>query len=117
MVSAHELMPLDLAAASIFRRVYEERMQVGVPGRPAAHLDGLAYTIAELAPVYVYEGGGGAVRALSAAELAGGLFQGGARTLAYLDGRPPISCLAVRVRDVPAVIDALSAAANSGHDG
>jgi hypothetical protein len=114
--SPHDLVPLDLATASIFRRVYEERMQVGVPGRPGAHLDGLAYTVAEITRIYVY-GGDGAARPLSAPELAGGLFQDGARTLAFIDGRPPISNLAVRATDVPALIDVLNAAANSGHDG
>jgi hypothetical protein len=105
----HDLMPLDLAAATIFRRVYQEALRVPAHGRPRAHLDGLAYTIAEMAPVYVYQTDGRSVRELTHADLAGGLFQGGASVLAYVDGRPPVRDLAVSVRHVRTIIETLIA--------
>ena len=116
--SPHDLMPLDLAAETVFRRVYEKRahMRPGA-GRPLAHFDGLAYTIAEMGPIYVYESDGRGVRPLSAAELAGGLFQEGARALTYVDGRAPVRHLAVSVRHVEAVIATLIEAAGPREDG
>jgi hypothetical protein len=107
--SIHDLMPLDSAANVIFRRVYVERMQLGTLGRLTAHLDGLAYTIAELTPIYVYEPNGASVRQLTATELAGALFQGGAKEISYIDGRETITHLAVDARDVEGVIQTLIA--------
>ena len=99
--SANDLIPLQLAALSIFRQVYDGRIR---PARLDAHLDALAYTIAELVPLYVYERDGRALRPLTEAELADGLFRDGARGLCYPDGRAPIDDLAVSVKDVQAVI-------------
>jgi hypothetical protein len=107
--SPHDLIPLDMATALIFRRVYEERMQLGTPGRLTAHLDGLAYTLAELAPIYVYERNGQGVRALSKEELAGALFQDGARAISYVDGRATLKNLAMSTKHIPGVVQTLIA--------
>jgi hypothetical protein len=110
---SHDLMPLDLAATVIFRRVYAERMLTGTPPRMSAHLDALAYTMAELAPIYVYEATGHAVRALSREDLTGGLFQDGAKALTYLDGRDAVRNLAFNATSINAVIQTLIASSNS----
>jgi hypothetical protein len=105
-------MPLDLAVFQIFRRVYQDRLHVAAPGRSTAHLDGLAYVIAEYTPIYTYAPHGGSARALTKAELAGGLFQDGAKALIYIDGRPTVEHLAVSAKTVPAVTVTLIAASN-----
>src|SRR3954454_1874814 len=108
--SAHDLMPLDLAVSLLFRRVYEEPMQTVVGGRAGSHLDGLAYLVSELAPIYVYKPDGKQRRRLSESDLAGALFQEGARRITYIDGRPTIENLAVSVKRIQAVIQRLTAA-------
>jgi len=110
--SLHDLMPLDLAAAVIFRRVYGQQTHLHSPTRLSAHLDGLAYAIAELAPIYVYQRNGGPVRQLSREELAGALFQGGAKTISYIDGRAALADLALNARQVEALIRTLVASSN-----
>jgi hypothetical protein len=109
-VTAHDLMPLDMAIATVFRRAYERRAQARMDVRPTGHLDGLAYTVAEFMPIYVYVPDGRSLRKLAKEDLAGGLFQGGGKALIYLDGRAPITNLAVNAKSLPAVIDALNAA-------
>ena len=108
--SAHDLMPLEMAAAMVFRRVYEERKLPGLRGTEARHLDGLAYTIAELAAVYIYDTNGSSLRRLSDDELRGALFQDGAKRISYVDGRKRITNLAVSIKEVEAVIGKLIAA-------
>jgi hypothetical protein len=105
--SAHDLMPLDLAALTIFRRVYEERLHLRPTARLAAHLDTLAYTIAGLVPIYVYERAGRSLRPLSREELDEALFKDGAKGICYTDGRPSIHDLAISAKDVQAVIQTL----------
>jgi hypothetical protein len=112
--SVHDLMPLDLATAVVFRRVYCDERQAPNPAPLSAQLDGLAYTIAELAPIYVYERTGHSLRLLSREELEGGLFRNGAKVLTYIDGRAPIRDLAISAKKVSAVIQALSASSEFG---
>jgi hypothetical protein len=114
--STHDLMPLDLAATVIFRRVYANRTHTGTPTRMTGHLDALAYTIAELAPIYVYEANGHSVRALSRDDLAGALFQDGARALAYVDGRAAVRNLAFNATSITAIIQTLIASSKSGQE-
>ena len=114
--SAHDLMPLDMAASVVFRRVYEKRMFLGMRGSPTRHLDALAYTIVELAAVYLYDTDGRSLRRISDEELRGALFQDGARSISYVDGRTPLTNLAVSVRDVNAIIQKLIAAFRFGDD-
>ena len=109
-------MPLDLAARAIFRRVYEERTGLGVAARPGAHLDGLAYVIAELAPIYVYENEGRSIVPLSKDDLAGGLFQNGGKRLAYVDGRRTITRLAVSVENIEVITKTLIASFEFGRN-
>jgi hypothetical protein len=106
-------MPLNLAVSLIFRRVYEERLHVGVPGRSTVHLDGLAYVVAEYTQIYTYAQNGNSARALTKEELAGGLFQNGAKTLNYVDGRATINELAVSAKVVEPIVVALITAGNT----
>lgn len=108
--SAHDLMPLEMAASMVFRRVYEKRALVGLRRTEARHLDGLAYTIAELAAVYIYDTDGSSLRRISDDELRGALFQDGAKSISYVDGRKRITNLAVSIKDVEAIIGTLLAA-------
>lgn len=112
--TAHDLMPLDLAAASVYRRVYEDVVTSMVQARPASHLDAVAYTIAELTSIYVYESDGNSLRPLSREELAGALFRDGARVIHYPDGRPSVRNLAVSVKALQAVVLALRNARGLG---
>lgn len=112
--TAHDLMPLELAAASVYRRVYEDRVSSMVQARPASHLEAVAYTIAEFTSIYVYESDGNSLRALSREELAGALFRDGARVLCYPDGRPEVRNLAVSVKALQAIVLALRNARGLG---
>ena len=100
----HDLMPLDLAVRTIFRRVYDKPQRVGASPRD---LDGLAYMIAGVWPIFAYEPDGGAVRQLSQDELSHGLFRGGARELYFVDSRPAARNLAVRVSTIQAAVATL----------
>jgi hypothetical protein len=108
-MDVHDLMPLHLAALVVFKRVYEKRSTTRTLGRLDAHLDGLAYAIGELAPLYVLNPDGASARPLAKKELDGGLFQDGARCLSFIDGRPAISNLAISAKAIGPVIDALLA--------
>jgi hypothetical protein len=98
----------------VFRRVYEERMLLRES--QTRHLDGLAYTIAELAPIYIYDPRGSSLRRISDDELRGALFQDGAKSISYVDRRTPITNLAVSIKNVDAVIQKLIAACFPGDD-
>lgn len=92
--SSDELVPLNVAARLIFQRVYLpfHHPQAGpLPDQ----LNGLANVICGLAPVYALDERGRSARRLSAEDLSGGLFRGGARELLFLDGRESIRNLAV----------------------
>jgi hypothetical protein len=106
--SPHELMPLDMAVSTVFRRVYSERFLVGC-GRGDGHLDGLAYMMASLVPVWVYKQDGSGIRILTKGELAAGLFKGGAKEMYFLDGRPTLTALAVSVHAIEATRKAFAA--------
>ena len=101
---AHTLMPLKLAAELIFSKLYADRSV----GRRDEMLDSIATTIAVLAPIYEYgPDSHQRPRALSRAELEGGMFKGGALTLQFIDGRIARTSLAVSADDVSATIQAL----------
>ena len=108
---AHDLVPLELATALIFRRVYEERIQVRVEGRSKAHLDGLAYLIANMVTLYTYAQDGSDIRELPKEAIATGLFRDGARVLYFLDGREPITNLALKADAINSVVSAMHHAA------
>jgi hypothetical protein len=73
------------------------------------HLNGLAYAIAALVPVYTV-GDGGEVRSISAEELRHGYFRAGAKELHFLDGRPSLNSLAVTPEGVEKVVSSILAA-------
>ena len=105
--SLHDLIPLNLATAAVFRRVYVERTCESASSRASAHLDGLAYVISNLVPIFAYEEEGQPVRQLHSAELAGGLFRDGGKALYFLDGRPEITLIGVRAGDIDYVASSL----------
>lgn len=101
-VSLHDLMPLDLAVLTIFRRVYEARSKNAVSSRDFGHLDGLAYMIAGVWPVYVYEEHGTAFRRVTSEEVSLALFRSGGKEMQFIDGRAPLRSLAVHADTVSA---------------
>ena len=102
-----ELVPLRVAAHRVFRQVYLPfHHPQSSPG--ADQLNGVASALCSLATVYALDGG--APRTLSGADLAGGLFRGGARELLFLDGRASIRNLAVRGGEVERAARALQEA-------
>ena len=113
-VSAHDLIPLELAVRAIFRSVYAEQFAPGQSTRQAGHLDALAYTVAAMRPIYAYEGDGSSLRRIYDEELSGCLFRGGGREMYFIDGRCPVHGLAVAAEDVPLVIQALKARLPNG---
>jgi hypothetical protein len=88
-----QLVPLNVAARRVFQQVYLpfHHPQAG-PGPD--QLNGVASALCGLAPVFALNPQG-APRRLSAADLSGGLFRGGARELLFLDGRESIRNLAI----------------------
>lgn len=105
--SLHDLIPLNLATAAVFRRVYVERICESASSRASAHLDGLAYVISNLVPIFAYEEEGQPVRQLRSAELSSGLFRDGGKALYFLDGRPEITLIGVRAGDIEYVASSL----------
>jgi hypothetical protein len=95
-VRPHSLITLDLAAMAIYLRLY---------GRPADErgLDAMANMIRALVPLYAYQDGGVGIRHLTAADLSGGFFRGGAREIRFVDGRPRIWPIAVTAQSVESV--------------
>jgi hypothetical protein len=73
------------------------------------HLNGLAYAIAALVPIYTL-GDGGEVRAITAEELRHGYFRAGAKELHFLDGRASVDSLAVTPDGVEKVVSSILAA-------
>ena len=101
-----ELVPLNVAARRIFQRVYLPfHHPQSAPG--ADQLNGVASALCGLAPVYALDERGATTRRLTADELAGGLFRGGARELLFLDGREPIRNLAVSASELERAARAL----------
>jgi hypothetical protein len=100
-----ELLPLNVAARRVFQQVYLpfHHPQAG-PGPD--QLNGVASALCGLAQVYALDERG-AARRLSAADLSGGLFRGGARELLFLDGRESIRNLAVSRLEVERAARAL----------
>lgn len=101
---AHSLVPLKLAAELIFTKVYEGRT---IAARGPL-LDSIASTIAVLSAIYEYNRDPGLPpRLLTRMEIEGGMFRGGAGEMRFIDGRAPLSSLAVSADDLAATIEAL----------
>ena len=94
-----DLVPLNVAARRIFQQVYLP-LHHPQSGPGPDQLNGLANMICGLTPVYVLDEERRRVRRLSADDLSGGLFRGGARELLFLDGRESIRNLAVSGAEV-----------------
>jgi hypothetical protein len=107
-ISLHDLMPLDLAVDTIFRRFYAERLRTAVSSRDCAHLDGLAYMIAGAWPIYAYEENGNSFRQVSAEEVSQALFRSGGKEMRFVDGRAPLRRLAVHTQTVGAAVTMLA---------
>lgn len=83
----HPLVPMPLAARMVYERAYGSEP----PERHLAErLNGLAYCLASLGPLYALESPEAAPRALSSSELAWGHFRNGGGELHFLDERAPI---------------------------
>lgn len=93
-----DLVPLSVAARRIFQQVYLP-LHHPQSGPGSDQLNGLANVISSLTPVYALDERRRA-RRLTADEISGGLFGGGARELLYLDGRASIRNLAVSGAEV-----------------
>lgn len=99
-----ELTPLFVAVAELFRSVPSARELSGGPARDESHLDVLADAVASLAPVIVYSQDGRSLRTLTDEELDEGSFRQGGRAFCFFDGRPDVTNLAVRARDLAPLI-------------
>lgn len=104
--SVHDLIPLDLALQLIFQRVYVETMRT--PGARPTRIDGLAYVVSSLVPLYAYTADRGVVRLLGAAELTGGLFVGNGKSVRFLDGRAELGNLAVTSAGMSTAVSTLA---------
>jgi hypothetical protein len=84
-------MPLASAA-----RVIEEKLYAYDPRCIPERTADIANVLAALIPLFVYKVDGINVRRLTEAELKGGLFRHGGEDLHFLDGRAPITHIAVQ---------------------
>jgi hypothetical protein len=97
----HTLVPVALAVEVIWGRVYDD-------GKPAPEtkerlLNSIASTLSVTGRLYEYVDDA-KPRALSPADIKGGVFKGGGKELHFSDGRPARRHLAVPTDDVPAAI-------------
>lgn len=103
----HTLLPLSLAADLVRAKFYAGRHMTGQDRE--ADLNTLATFIAGMIPIYEYaQDLSEAPRALAKAEIDGGLFRNGGKSLVFIDGRPARPLLAVNVDDVQRVTEMLS---------
>jgi hypothetical protein len=99
-------MPLELAARAIYRRVYEDKHRKAGLACSPEHLNGIAYALAALQPLYVVEE---TVRPIGKEDVLKGLFRDGGRRMIFLDGRAPIERLSVSAAKLDDVVRALLA--------
>jgi hypothetical protein len=106
----HDLVPLELAARTVYQRVYEETHRKAGMACTPEQLNGIAYAIAALLPVFTNEDDPQSFRRLSEEELLKGLFRDGGRAMIFIDGRASIRALAVSAKGLDRVARVLSAA-------
>jgi hypothetical protein len=94
------LVSLAVAARMVHRRAYPQQYSIAEAALSERQLDALAHVISTLAAVYTVNYRSARFRQLCEAELEGGMFRGGARELAFDDGRTSIAYLAARVESV-----------------
>ena len=94
------LVSLAVAARMVHRRAYPQQYSIAEPALSERQLDALAHVISTLAPIYTVNYRSARFRLLDEASMEGGVFLGGAREIAFGDGRAPIGYLAARVETV-----------------
>jgi hypothetical protein len=104
--AAHDLVPLELAARTIYQRVYAYEHGTAGVACTLEHLNGIAYAVAALVAVFTHDHD--TVRRLNEDEMVKGLFREGGRSLIFLDGRSSIGHLAVHAETIEQVARALS---------
>ena len=108
---AHELVPLNLATRLVSARAY------GSDAHSSENrLAGIAHVMAALVPIYVYALDGSDVRLMTDEELRTGFFRKDGGELYFIDGRAPLTCIAVR-HDAIGEVTRLLASAVDGEDG
>jgi hypothetical protein len=103
----HDLVPLELAARTIYQRVYEEQHRKAGLACGLDQLNGVAYAIISLVPTFTYDKDPQDLRQLSADEVLKGLLREGGRSMIFLDGRAAIVVLAVSAAELERVENAL----------
>ena len=104
----HTLIPLGLAVGLIRSKVYAQGKSTDRDQGHTVDLNALASFVAGTVPVYEYETNPSkAPRALSKAELEGGMFRDGAKELRFIDGRATKRYLALNALDVECVTSLL----------
>jgi hypothetical protein len=99
---AHDLVPLQLVARTIYRRVYDDDREADWVDQ---RLNDLARAIATTVTVYCYyPERPGLMRELDQDERVVGRFQHGGKMLQFSDGRPPLQNLAVTRQALEQVI-------------
>jgi hypothetical protein len=81
----------------VHRRAYPQQYAIAEPSLSERQLDALAHVIASIAMIYTVNYRSARFRQLGQEELAGAVFRGGAREIAFPDERSPITYLAARV--------------------
>ena len=103
-ISRIDLVPLPFAARMVYLLAYGVQL-------PAEHLsdrlNAMAYSLSRMATLYSLEGP--STRALSAQELAAGLFRNGAEEFHFIDSRPPVRQIGVTRDDIEKTAEALLA--------
>ena len=91
------LVSLVVAARMVHRRAYPQQYAIAEPSLSERQLDALAHVISSLSAIFTVNYRSARFRQLGQEELAGAVFRGGARELAFPDGRASIAYLAARV--------------------
>jgi hypothetical protein len=99
----HDLVPLELAARTIYQRVYEEQHRNTGRACGVDELNGIAYAIISLLPIFTYDDNPQTLRQLSDDEVLKGLLRDGGRMLIFIDGRATIPNLAVSTTELERV--------------
>jgi hypothetical protein len=99
----HDLVPLELAARTIYQRVYEEQHRKTGRACGVDELNGIAYAIISLLPIFTYAEDPQTLRQLSNDEVLKGLLRDGGRLMIFVDGRATIPNLAVSTTELERV--------------
>jgi hypothetical protein len=103
----HDLVPLELAARTIYQRVYEEQHRKMGRACGVDELNGIAYAIISLVPIFTCDNDPQTLRQLSDDEVLKGLLRDGGRMMIFIDGRAVIPNLAVSTTELERVASLL----------